>query len=193
MKLSATHAIETAYDVITNWGEDTGARMMCVRNLFIIKLAEELKISGKSAQNLFLLMRKHGYVKDVKFNENAEVYVFFTEKFHKFNNSVENITRRASQEIAQTTKLGTIVDGYEVSELQVLKSNAGYYIGRLTLEGEPFSRESDYYRTRESADSALKAFLESEEANKQSEDFVQQMNTARAEIEVSTWKLSHES
>ena len=34
-----------------------------------------------------------------------------------------------------------------ISELQVLKSNAGYYVGR-TENGMPYSRNSDYYRDR---------------------------------------------
>ena len=41
-----------------------------------------------------------------------------------------------------------------ISELQVLKSAAGYYIGR-TEEGIPYSRQSDYFRTRESAQEHL--------------------------------------
>jgi hypothetical protein len=41
-----------------------------------------------------------------------------------------------------------------ISELQVLRSAAGYYIGR-TQEGEPYSRQSDYFGTRESAQEQL--------------------------------------
>ena len=38
-----------------------------------------------------------------------------------------------------------------ISELQVLKSAAGYYIGR-TEDGMPYSRESGYFRTYEEAE-----------------------------------------
>lgn len=41
-----------------------------------------------------------------------------------------------------------------VSELSVLKSAAGYYIGR-TLDGMPYSRESGYFGTSEKAHEAL--------------------------------------
>ena len=46
--------------------------------------------------------------------------------------------------------------GEFVSNLQVLHSNAGYYIGRTCCDKEdgfeePFSRESVYYPTREAA------------------------------------------
>ena len=40
--------------------------------------------------------------------------------------------------------------------LQVLKSNAGFYIGTFDSEGGPCSRESvEYFRTREQAQMAL--------------------------------------
>lgn len=41
-----------------------------------------------------------------------------------------------------------------VSELSVLKSAAGYYVGR-TLDGMPYSRESGYFGTSEKAHEAL--------------------------------------
>lgn len=41
-----------------------------------------------------------------------------------------------------------------ISELQVLKSAAGYYIGR-TEDGMPYSRESTYFRTSEQAKELL--------------------------------------
>ena len=41
-----------------------------------------------------------------------------------------------------------------ISELQVLKSAAGYYIGR-TEEGMPYSRESTYFRTHKEAEELL--------------------------------------
>lgn len=46
--------------------------------------------------------------------------------------------------------------GYELP-LNVLKSNAGYYVGTKTLEGEPISRESmEYFKSHEEAEKALK-------------------------------------
>jgi len=42
-----------------------------------------------------------------------------------------------------------------ISELQVLKSAAGYYIGR-TEDGMPYSRESMYFKTKEEAKIKLK-------------------------------------
>ena len=41
-----------------------------------------------------------------------------------------------------------------VSELAVLKSAAGYYVGR-TLDGMPYSRESGYFKTEAKAAEAL--------------------------------------
>ena len=49
-----------------------------------------------------------------------------------------------------------------VSELRILQSAAGYYVGRVEITEEgyefPYCRESGYYPTREKAESAL-AFL----------------------------------
>jgi uncharacterized protein YegP (UPF0339 family) len=42
-----------------------------------------------------------------------------------------------------------------ISELKVLKSNAGYYIGRFHATDGPYSRESGYYATRDDAQRAL--------------------------------------
>lgn len=47
--------------------------------------------------------------------------------------------------------------GETYSELQVLRSAAGYYIGR-TQEGMPYSRESMYFKTKEEAEIRLKDF-----------------------------------
>tara|TARA_R110000796_G_scaffold247704_1_gene373581 strand:+ start:851 stop:1024 length:174 start_codon:yes stop_codon:yes gene_type:complete len=41
-----------------------------------------------------------------------------------------------------------------ISELQVLRSAAGYYIGR-TENGMPYSRSSDYFRNKHDAEWAL--------------------------------------
>ena len=52
----------------------------------------------------------------------------------------------------------------KISELQVLKSGAGFYIGRTCEDPdypglqEPYSRESGYYRTREAAEADLGSF-----------------------------------
>ena len=43
-----------------------------------------------------------------------------------------------------------------MSKLLVLKSAAGYYIGTITEDGYPYSRESvEYYKTQSEADVAL--------------------------------------
>lgn len=48
---------------------------------------------------------------------------------------------------------------YKISELMVLKSNAGYYIGTIIIypdnSYEPYSRESEYFKTKEEALKAL--------------------------------------
>ena len=41
------------------------------------------------------------------------------------------------------------------TEILVLQSAAGYYIGFLTTDGFPYSRESGYYATEELAEAAL--------------------------------------
>jgi hypothetical protein len=55
------------------------------------------------------------------------------------------------------------------SELKVLRSNAGYYIGRtfMTLEGweDMGSRESDYFKSKEEAEEALTAGFEWRDAS----------------------------
>ena len=43
-----------------------------------------------------------------------------------------------------------------MSALLVLRSAAGYYIGTVTEDGQPYSRESEeYYITKSEADTAL--------------------------------------
>jgi hypothetical protein len=54
------------------------------------------------------------------------------------------------------------IHGDPVSNLMVMQSAAGYYIGREYWDTEfqfpgPYSRESGYYRTREEAQSALQS------------------------------------
>ena len=48
---------------------------------------------------------------------------------------------------------------YRITKLQVMKSAAGYYVGRaLEWEGgliEPYERVSVYYRTKQACESAL--------------------------------------
>ena len=50
----------------------------------------------------------------------------------------------------------------KISNLQVLQSAAGFYIGRTCEEIpgliEPYSRESGYYRTREAAEADMDTF-----------------------------------
>lgn len=61
---------------------------------------------------------------------------------------------------------GYITEGEKgnYTELQVLQSGAGFYVGTLynNPEGyqEPGSRDSDYFRTREEAELELKVFQE---------------------------------
>ena len=43
-----------------------------------------------------------------------------------------------------------------VSELQVMFSPAGYYLGTETTEGHPYSRETGYFRSESEAEAALK-------------------------------------
>lgn len=50
----------------------------------------------------------------------------------------------------------------KISELQVLKSAAGYYIGR-TEEGMPYSRESNYFRGKDNAEWMLSYMLKRDE------------------------------
>ena len=46
----------------------------------------------------------------------------------------------------------------EILPLQVCESAAGFYIGALTTDGEPVSRESrEYFPTRQLAEKALKS------------------------------------
>lgn len=51
----------------------------------------------------------------------------------------------------------------QISELKVMKSAAGYYIGRSCVEDglpfeQPYSRESGYYPTKEAAEGDLDTF-----------------------------------
>lgn len=57
----------------------------------------------------------------------------------------------------QEIKDGWFLDGEDkISPLRVCQSAAGYYIGRLTDRGLPYSRESlHYYPTRSFAQEAL--------------------------------------
>lgn len=53
-----------------------------------------------------------------------------------------------------------------VSELRILQSAAGFYVGRVEISPEgyefPYCRESGYYPTREKAESALEFLRELE-------------------------------
>ena len=59
------------------------------------------------------------------------------------------------------TNLGAITDPGRYSDLQVLQSAAGFYIGTVYTDEhgfkEPGSRDSDYFATREEAERALGA------------------------------------
>jgi hypothetical protein len=48
------------------------------------------------------------------------------------------------------------IDCGDTPSLDIYRSHAGYYIGTFCQCG-PYSRESDYYETRELAEAALKA------------------------------------
>jgi hypothetical protein len=59
----------------------------------------------------------------------------------------------------------TCPDCQTVMKLEVLLSNAGYYLGR-TCECGPYSRESIYFRTRDYADSILQRLNRERELSK---------------------------
>ncbi len=59
----------------------------------------------------------------------------------------------------------------KISELQVLKSAAGYYIGR-TENGMPYSRESGYFRNKDDADWKLNYNLTQPEQDPYWEDAI---------------------
>jgi hypothetical protein len=61
------------------------------------------------------------------------------------------------------------------TELQVLSSGAGYYIGYLCKDGMPYSRESDYFPDEQSCQAALdqlKTAIADPTADRQSLDFL---------------------
>jgi len=61
------------------------------------------------------------------------------------------------------------------TELQVLCSGAGYYIGYLCKDGMPYSRESDYFPDEQSCQAALdqlKTAISDPKADRQSLDFL---------------------
>lgn len=53
------------------------------------------------------------------------------------------------------------INGEQISELKVLESPAGYYVGRTTADGLPYSRQTGYFLTREEAVDALAAYPDS--------------------------------
>lgn len=70
-----------------------------------------------------------------------------------------------SLQVIQMVKDGTITEAEakNYSELQVLKSGAGYYIGTLYNEGnfiEPGSRDSTYFQRESDAIDALKILIQ---------------------------------
>lgn len=57
---------------------------------------------------------------------------------------------------SRCTNMYTDEDGTTgITEPQVCKSNAGFYIGRMCDDG-PYSRDSSYYETRDQAQYVLK-------------------------------------
>lgn len=59
-------------------------------------------------------------------------------------------------------KMDSVEPGYRITKLQVMKSAAGYYIGRAGYKDfqEPYTRESDYYATAEEAEKELRTGFE---------------------------------
>lgn len=56
----------------------------------------------------------------------------------------------------QLTKLS---DQDNYSDLQVMQSNAGFYVGSEYKDGTPGTRDSGYYPTREAAEQTLALML----------------------------------
>ncbi|MHA1344958.1 MAG: hypothetical protein ACTSO3_01025 [Candidatus Heimdallarchaeaceae archaeon] len=56
----------------------------------------------------------------------------------------------------------TCIDCASALPLKVLHSNAGYYIGTFCSCCGPYSRESEYFKTRDEAEKELKFILKSE-------------------------------
>ncbi|HZH59642.1 MAG TPA: ArdC family protein [Metabacillus sp.] len=70
----------------------------------------------------------------------------FIASFQKLQSAIENTVRG---ELEQTSV---------VSDLKVMKSRAGFYVGRTITEGDhemPYSRESEYFKTEKEAQKAL--------------------------------------
>ena len=70
-------------------------------------------------------------------------------------------TVRITEDAATILPFGIIVDMLVVN-LQVLKSNAGFYIGYFSYLDGPIDRVSSYYATKEEASIMLKAIIENE-------------------------------
>jgi hypothetical protein len=61
------------------------------------------------------------------------------------------------------TETGHITNKDRYSDLQVLKSRAGYYVGTVYIEDgfeTPGSRDSDYFATQTEAEEYLRAIIE---------------------------------
>ncbi len=64
-------------------------------------------------------------------------------------------------------KFPNLINGDYVSNLQVMKSHAGYYLGRSYFDTDygfegPYCRETYYFDTREEAESLLESYNLSE-------------------------------
>ena len=68
---------------------------------------------------------------------------------------------RITEDAATILPFGIIVDMLVVN-LQVLKSNAGFYLGYFSYLDGPIDRVSSYYATKEEASIMLKAIIENE-------------------------------
>jgi hypothetical protein len=74
---------------------------------------------------------------------------------NKFRNAVENVQSRFGVPLTLRCSCGTIM------ELEVCRSNAGYYLGFECQCSGPYSRETDYFRTHDEAQLFLEKYRDS--------------------------------
>lgn len=70
----------------------------------------------------------------------------------------ETIGRKFDTDLPKGSTLACDICGTEMP-FEVLRSAAGYYLGFACPEHGPYSRESEYFRTHQEADDALKTGL----------------------------------